>query len=357
MQTHVRRAIISRKMGQTLFHVNAATGHVRLHCHWRLLVIPPFIVGLYLWFSNKKPAALHSDSEKKEVQVLIAKQGLSRHGGGDYPCDASDGPDPRACQIRCGDPCVEPYRLCLAHFECGAIVINPKLTFATLKRLLPQDAAQNSISSSAEWRQWLLANSPLLERAGSGVARPIRVALHRVPRHDFGCADSEGDDLGACQLACRDERHCVRAYYKCISHASCSVVELNAPLFTWATLKTYSGSEGSNEAGGSQQSRSEIDARDYIEVGNASSWHLAFRAAQLAARGFQVGSVTGGLYMLRAAWRDHYASLTERIPSAASRSEIGGRARTVLLATVPVAGHDFDCAEAEGNVTGACQVS
>ena len=158
-------------------HVNTSTGRVRLHCHWAVLTSPPCIHGLlYLLFiSGRTPPAFHAGTQK-ELVVLVEHRGLrAASGQADYPCDASDGPDPRACQIRCGDPCVEPYRLCLAHAECHGIVINAKLTFATLKRsVLERDAmglrwgAPTTIGSMDAWHRWIRSASPRLDRPGYG---------------------------------------------------------------------------------------------------------------------------------------------------------------------------------------------
>ena len=81
----------------------------------------------------------------------------------------------------------------------------------------------------------------------------------------------------------------VSAFHRCISHASCAAVELNAPEFTWATLKKAHGN---------------YSVADSIEVADVSGWHMAFRAAQLASRGVRIGGAASTPYLLRAAWRE-----------------------------------------------------
>ena len=44
--------------------------------------------------------------------------------GNDYHCDDSDGMGTDACQIRCGAPCLEPFRLCMAHESCHVVALN-----------------------------------------------------------------------------------------------------------------------------------------------------------------------------------------------------------------------------------------
>ena len=78
--------------------------------------------------------------------------------GQDYPCDDSDGPDKTtACQIHCvSNPCMEPYRLCIAHPECTAIAVNKDLSFATLKSSLFAHASASAtpVNKHADWQGW-----------------------------------------------------------------------------------------------------------------------------------------------------------------------------------------------------------
>ncbi|KAL1499208.1 hypothetical protein AB1Y20_013716 [Prymnesium parvum] len=195
----------------------------------------------------------------KPVVAVLTSHGLSVVGH-DYPCEDSDGPDRRACQIQCSSPCIEPYRLCLAHLECGAIAVNPALSFATLKRTLPASAESfvRIIHSKREWREWL-ANATLTR---GGKLRRVHVALHPLAGggHDFPCPDSEGADVKACQLSCSSSSECRSAYDHCINHAPCAVIELNAPLFTWATLKA-----------------GPVNRSDTLEIADGASWHATFQ--------------------------------------------------------------------------------
>ena len=245
-----------------------------------------------------------------------------------------------------------PLRLCHRLSCAGAIVVNEKLAFATLKRSLP-DVVEGAkavtctshtntdcsvIKHAKDWKAWLGAASLLVDvdddqrsksddhqvRASEAApavaadtpgslpaasARTVRVALHKVHGHDFGCVDSEGNDDSACQLPCHssaaaqgDDEGCVAAYRRCLHHADCQVcprrllvlsrqvasssparlhgglarlcstctqaIELNAPEYTWATLKK------------DVQNRS-----DAIAVDSAAAWAAAFHALQAANKG------------------------------------------------------------------------
>ena len=135
--------------------------------------------------------AFHPGKYHKRIHVTTLDS-----AGRDYPCDDSDGPDKAAaCQIHCiTDPCMEPYRLCLAHAECTAIAVNKDLSFATLKVTLfshvePSAAACNSL---ADWEGWW--------------ANRTRARMARGPytRTCAGCTVSAGI------LTCRD---CQRVAY------------------------------------------------------------------------------------------------------------------------------------------------
>ena len=109
-----------------------------------LLAPPPINAGLL--------SAFHPGHHKRISVTLLDG------AGSDYPCDDSDGPDSTsACQIHCVTaPCMEPYRLCLAHDECTAIAVNADLSFATLKSQLYVKAAASAApcTSLADWQRW-----------------------------------------------------------------------------------------------------------------------------------------------------------------------------------------------------------
>ena len=78
--------------------------------------------------------------------------------GNDYHCEDSDGMGSDACQIRCGAPCLEPFRLCMAHEACHVVALNREGTFATLKTSLPGRATwvgAVACRNVKEWRTWL----------------------------------------------------------------------------------------------------------------------------------------------------------------------------------------------------------
>ena len=329
--------------------LNQRTGNVRMHCHWSAIVAP--VAMLILWFLalgfRAPPTAVHGTGRHKPMQVMMAREAhrLSRFKEGDYPCDDSDGPDRHACQVRCGHgSCMEPYSLCLAHLECGAIVVNEDITFATLKRTMPRDPSGvmllRSCSSREEWRAWLSAASLASVAVTESPPRPIRLAMSRVVGHDFACPDSEGTDLEACQLQCHpaSDPCCVVAYHRCLAHASCDVVELNAPECTWATLKATSKSA----AAAAEGAASGLGLTQLIKT--EVQWQHAFRAVQLAAH---EGVGAARAMQLHPEWRD--------APAAAQAT------RPLSLDLSPSAdaeGDDFSCvAESEGNATDSCQVA
>ena len=330
--------------------LNQRTGNVRMHCHWSAIVAP--VAMLILWYLalgfRAPPTAVHGIGRHKPMHVMMAREAhrLSRFKEADYPCDDSDGPDRHACQVRCGHgSCMEPYSLCLAHLECGAIVVNEEITFATLKRTMPRDPSGvmllRTCSSREEWRAWLSVASLASVAVTESPPRPIRLALSRIVGHDFACPDSEGTDPEACQLQCHpaSDPRCVVAYHRCLAHASCDVVELNAPECTWATLKATSKSAAAAEGAASGLGLT-------LLIETEVQWQHAFRAVQLAAH---EGVGAARAMLLHPEWRDAPAAHATQA------------ARPLALDLSPSAeaeGDDFSCvAESEGNATDSCQVA
>lgn len=371
-------------------NLNRATGTVRLHCHWSALVAPFALLFIwYIAFGRPPPPPAFHQGAHKAIQVVLThgSHSLLRryHHSHDYRCDDSDGPDRRACQIHCGRPCMEPYRLCLAHVECGGIVVNEQLSFATLKRTLPDLEREGrrdgwrlarSCSSQSEWRTWLSEAASLLVDV-KGVARTVHVALQRVEAHDFSCADSEGVDDGACQLRCRPgtasvsamvgaDAHCFAAYRRCIAHASCEVIELNGE-HTWATLKR--GVELSAKGLGSVPSTHAAEgsaAAWLLPVPSESEWATAYRTAQLAQHlaahpahqgahhGAQdASSAVSSARRLRPSWRER-PGLQRRFGR-----PIGLTIGTTIGTTIGRSGGggELSCEEAEGERSGVCEVA
>lgn len=172
-------------------------------------------------------------------------------GGNDYHCDDSDGMGTDACQIRCGAPCLEPFRLCMAHESCHVVALNHEGSFATLKTSLPGRATWYGAApckNVKEWRAWLgktvggrerLSGMAPLERSAFG-ARAISLALGPVRSgQDFKCAESDGSMFSACQIRC-ESKDCTEAWQRCVTSPSCAVVQMNAE-WTWGTLKTAGG--------------------------------------------------------------------------------------------------------------------
>ena len=113
---------------------------------------------------NPADAAFHDGASHKVILVT-----LQDAAGPDYACDDSDGAS--ACQIHCiTSPCMEPYRLCLAHSECHGIAINADFSFATLKASLNPSVSETAIActSLSAWAQWWSATAPAALRLPSG---------------------------------------------------------------------------------------------------------------------------------------------------------------------------------------------
>lgn len=134
--------------------------------------------------SKSEASAFHLRHKKLLVTMLNG-------AGVDYACDDSDGPDKsNACQIICGRPlpCLEPYRLCLAHAECSAISLNSDLSFATLKRSLYSSIAPSATAVTAieHWRAALVNMSSHFD--GKAVRHPQRpscaIALRCYESHE-----------------------------------------------------------------------------------------------------------------------------------------------------------------------------
>ena len=139
--------------------------------------------------------------------------------GNDYYCEDSDGMGSDACQIRCGAPCLEPFRLCMAHEACHVVALNREGTFATLKTSLPGRATwvgAVACRNVKEWRTWLGktvgGSEPILPGQGAALeaqlsssapARAISLALGPVRgAQDYRCAESDGSLFSACQVRC-----------------------------------------------------------------------------------------------------------------------------------------------------------
>ena len=124
-----------------------------------------------------------------------------------------------ACQIRCGAPCLEPFRLCMAHEACHVVALNREGTFATLKTSLPGRATwvgAVACRNVKEWRAWLGktvgGSEPIMPGQGAALepqlsssapSRAISLALGPVRgAQDYRCAESDGSLFSACQVRC-----------------------------------------------------------------------------------------------------------------------------------------------------------
>ena len=201
--------------------------------------------------------------------------------GNDYHCDDSDGTSPGACQIRCGAPCLEPFRLCMAHEPCHVVVLNHEGTFATLKTSLPGRAlwfGATPCKNRKDWHAWLgktvgghelVVELAPLEAPQARFdalrfeARLVSLSLRNVAGQDFKCAESDGAVYSACQVKCESD-DCVEAFRTCVANPRCAVVQMNAE-WSWGTLKLAGG------------------GAPLAAVHNETSWHSLYRAHQLAA--------------------------------------------------------------------------
>lgn len=285
-----------------------------------------------------------------------------RNGAGaDYPCDDSDGPDKNlACQIECVRPlpCHEPYRLCLAHAECSGLAMNADLSFATLKRylypsILPSAAELNS---AADWRSYLSNMSSHFDGRPRDLWLTLGSALANAT--DFHCPDSDDDDdESSCRIQCILP-HCTEAYAACIAHAQCAAIELEVPDLGWATLKTAPEWDAStlvaaaalaNRAGHSMWGGSK-------RLANVSEWHIAYRAASLAANATD-SNARALVPFAQSAWGQQLQAL-EHLAGSGSGGELssGAPPRAVALSWAPSAGHDFGCALSEGSRPDSCEI-
>eukprot|EP00966_Prymnesium_polylepis_P176591 4088660-Prymnesium_polylepis.1 len=111
---------------------------------------------------QSRPKAAHRAEGARALHADLPRPRRARCMRTD-PCDDSDGADKTiACQIGCStNPCLEPYRLCLAHAECSAIAMSKDLTFATLKRdLFPHIAkSATAVVKVADWQEWWSTNA------------------------------------------------------------------------------------------------------------------------------------------------------------------------------------------------------
>ena len=155
----------------------------RTRSSWLALTIACPVTVLLCWLMWHKGAPTAFHKIHKPISVAMQPHKILGSLGGDYTCDDADGADRRACQIACSTPCLEPYRLCLSHDECHAIVVNPGLSIVTLKTALPPEAAAAAqvCRSRDDWRAWLAAASL---SSGGGIQRPILLALHRITGDD-----------------------------------------------------------------------------------------------------------------------------------------------------------------------------
>lgn len=243
--------------------------------------------------------------------------------GHDYHCEDSDGPSSEACQIRCTAPCVEPFRLCMAHEACHLVALNTQGTFATLKTSLPGHAryfAARACKNLKDWHAWLgetvagremlsgdAATSAASVAAGALDGPPPRldgpraVYLSLVGSHgrDFACAESDGAVTSACQVKCTS-RDCAEGWRRCVLQPRCEVVQMNAE-WTWATLKLGDGSTraaaaaastGKGSGGGGGGGGGKVSHHAFlVAVPNETAWREQHHAKRVAARG---GSVGGG---------------------------------------------------------------
>ena len=141
-------------------------------------------------------AAFHRDGRHKLISVTDLDD-----AGRDYPCDDSDGPDKsKACQIQCtATPCMEPYRLCLAHAECSAIAVNKDHSFATLKAELyrPVAAVAHSCSSLDEWKAWFSNRTKANLPAGSYLSSCTGCSVEGGILTCTSCGRTDGSSLAA----------------------------------------------------------------------------------------------------------------------------------------------------------------
>ena len=100
----------------------------------------------------------HGGAAAPAHKLVLATQGYVH--GHDFACAEADGPDARACQIRCAAPCVEPFRLCLAQQKYVQRGPNPH----SLSRASPAD---QEIDSS---------------NLGAGAERLYSTVMSRSPR-------------------------------------------------------------------------------------------------------------------------------------------------------------------------------
>ena len=266
--------------------------------------------------------------------------------GQDYACDDHDGPAADACQIRCGAPCVEPFRLCHAHAQCHAVSLNPEGTYATLKTGLGASLSwfgdAKIVHSVAEWRSWIATSAA---RRGARLAgrpdalRTVRLALGPIDGGDFACGDSDGGDAASCQVRCAshaDDGSCVDAWRRCLAHHECAVVAFNDQA-TWATLKTGVLNGAS---------------LPLVSIADEAAWRAAYERRQTGAR-LQNPAAAGhdDSNATTAAWQAALAKAATAEAQAAA-----GADRPILLTLEDVRRHDFACSEHEGTAADACQV-
>jgi hypothetical protein len=132
---------------------------------WFVVVVGLVALGFIVAGPVPDLSAFHPGHHKRISVTMLDSAGR------DYPCDDSDGPDKTAaCQIHCvTDPCMEPYRLCLAHAECSAVAVNSDLSYATLKKDLFEHILPNatSITSLSAWDAWWENRTHARLRGGS----------------------------------------------------------------------------------------------------------------------------------------------------------------------------------------------
>ena len=155
------------------------------------------VLGLIILVAPSAPdlSAFHPGHHKQIAVTLLDG------AGSDYPCDDSDGPDTTsACQIHCVTaPCMEPYRLCLAHLECTAIAVNEDLTFATLKKQLFAHAEANSTAlrtlAAHDLVLDLLVNRTQLEAVGelADALPELRINVNHLGYPDVSAAKFDVD--------------------------------------------------------------------------------------------------------------------------------------------------------------------
>ena len=241
--------------------------------------------------------------------------------GHDYHCEDSDGPNSEACQIRCTAPCVEPFRLCMAHDACHLVALNSQGTFATLKTSLPGHAryfAARACKNRKDWHAWLgetvagremLSGDAAMSAASVAAAvldgppprldgsRAVYLSLVGPHGHDFACAESDGSVTSACQVKCTS-RDCAEGWRRCVLQPRCEVVQMNAE-WTWATLKlgdsktraaTAAAAAGKGRGSGDDGGKPPHHAF-LVAVPNETTWREQHHARQIAKRG--VGGVGG----------------------------------------------------------------